>query len=980
MASNQSSFGEQIEEYEVLNLLGKGGFASVYRAKCSKSGLEVAIKMIDKKLMKAAGMVDRVRQEVAIHSRLKHPAILELYTFFEDSNYVYLVLELCHNGELQRYLKISNKIICEEDACHTIRQVVEGLLYLHSHNILHRDMTLANLLLTKDMQIKIADFGLATQLTRPDEKHLTMCGTPNYISPEVATRSSHGLEADVWGLGCMLYTLLVGRPPFDTDAVKSTLTRVVMDNYQRPSNLSLEAMDLIDLLLKKNPKERIKLRNILEHPFMKKNQKNYEYLQKKWMSQGGGDSGMCTMSTDTGTGKESIKSHTSIAKLDVDHDKIISLYSQQLGRIKIGSCHEPRVSVSHFQQEERSKQICCATQRCPETYFAIEEANEPEENLPFVPSVHESHLMSHCGVLSVHNPHAYSQHSHHSLHESGCCISSTLTPIERGHTCHSSCQGCSNQEQSHCLTSSNVINPENANIFRHHARTCARTCYSDGLLSCRQTKLCRKPGMSECEFSESKWKSSHSCSCPNNDIHSSISNKLKVPLTHEHFHHKWPDLTSISINDNNTSVRPIIPPTGSIPTNSDKTKDKVASVSESNEGAKKRSCNENKEEAVQAVHLNGLISPISTCRLQPTRHRTKNAVLSILEFGEVCIEFVKKRNGEEKVVEVCRISADGMRVILYHPNNGKGCLLENIPPELPKQGTDAIYSYESLPQKHWRKYLYAARFINLVKAKTPKVTFYSEKAKCLLMENFPDPDFEVCFYEGGKIVKSADEVKVIDSSGKTISTKFNHEDSLPANITIMWKHFEQCYQHCTTLEKSLSGLTRFDSDHCFPIIVGRRPRNKNVFRDKENVASNGHTLSPPNAAFQSFEASSMNSMLVNPSYVNGGASIFKSHLKAVNELESIEPIRQVTVPNIGQVSQLPSGDLMVEYLDGSKITVSSSKATTEYVGKDGRKVLYQQKDLLPSHVREKLSLMPKVIDHLMNGQERRANCKVRGIR
>ena len=84
----------------------------------------------------------------------------------------------------------------------------------------------------KDGHIKIADFGLATQLSRPDEKHMTMCGTPNYISPEVATRSSHGLEADVWGLGCLLYTLLVGRPPFDTDAVKSTLTRVVMADYK----------------------------------------------------------------------------------------------------------------------------------------------------------------------------------------------------------------------------------------------------------------------------------------------------------------------------------------------------------------------------------------------------------------------------------------------------------------------------------------------------------------------------------------------------------------------------------------------------------------------------------------------------------------------------------------------------------------------------------------------------------------------------
>lgn len=97
-----------------------------------------------------------------------------------------------------------------------------------------------------------------------------MCGTPNFISPEVASRGSHGLEADVWGLGCLLYTLLVGSPPFDTQAVKSTLTRVVMASYKLPSYLSIEAKDLINALLQKNPKDRIQLDQILEHPFIKR--------------------------------------------------------------------------------------------------------------------------------------------------------------------------------------------------------------------------------------------------------------------------------------------------------------------------------------------------------------------------------------------------------------------------------------------------------------------------------------------------------------------------------------------------------------------------------------------------------------------------------------------------------------------------------------------------------------------------------------
>lgn len=250
--------------------------------------------MIDKNLIQGAGLTNRVRQEVEIHSRLKHPSILELYTFFQDHNFVYLVLELAHNGELNRYLKQHKRTMTEPEAANILKQVISGLQYLHSHKILHRDMSLSNLLLTKDMHLKIADFGLATQLKRADEKHMTMCGTPNYISPEVVSRSSHGLPADVWGLGCMFYTLLVGRPPFDTDAVQSTLTKVVTSDFYLPDHLSYEAKDLIVKFLKKNPMERIQLENLMNHPFMVKNCNQFRDYNSTVSSM---DSGIITFSS-----------------------------------------------------------------------------------------------------------------------------------------------------------------------------------------------------------------------------------------------------------------------------------------------------------------------------------------------------------------------------------------------------------------------------------------------------------------------------------------------------------------------------------------------------------------------------------------------------------------------------------------------------------------------------------------------------------
>ena len=153
-------------------------------------------------------------------------------------------------------------------ARHFMHQIVKGMLYLHTHGIMHRDLTMSNLLLTSNMNIKIADFGLATQLKIPTEKHFTMCGTPNYISPEVATRSAHGLESDVWSLGCMFYAFLMGRPPFDTDTVKHTLNKVVLGEYLMPSHMTPEAQDLIRQLLQRDPAQRPSLSAVLDHPFM----------------------------------------------------------------------------------------------------------------------------------------------------------------------------------------------------------------------------------------------------------------------------------------------------------------------------------------------------------------------------------------------------------------------------------------------------------------------------------------------------------------------------------------------------------------------------------------------------------------------------------------------------------------------------------------------------------------------------------------
>lgn len=225
---------------------------------------------------------------------LKHPAILELYTYFADDKYMYLVLELAENGSLKQLIDRRFRLK-EDEAADIISQVVNGLLFLHTNKILHRDISLGNLLLTSDNCIKIADFGLATKLNSSDDKHMTMCGTPNYISPEVVSRD-YGLPTDVWGLGVVLYHLLVGRAPFEAntsegEAIKSTFTNIVKKDHELPTYLSWEAKDLIDRLLCKNQNQRMKLDEVMEHSFIKQNLKHNKNMQLS------GDSGISRTSS-----------------------------------------------------------------------------------------------------------------------------------------------------------------------------------------------------------------------------------------------------------------------------------------------------------------------------------------------------------------------------------------------------------------------------------------------------------------------------------------------------------------------------------------------------------------------------------------------------------------------------------------------------------------------------------------------------------
>ena len=224
--------------------------------------------MIAKSSIKSERQNQKLRTEIKIHKSCHHPQIVAFEHNFQDSDNVYILLELCQNQTMNE-LHVRRKVLTElEVQCYMV-QLVKALQYLHSHRIIHRDLKLGNLFLNDKMELKVGDFGLATKLDFEGERKKTICGTPNYIAPEVISGAGHSYEVDIWAVGIIIYTLLVGKPPFETRDVKTTYGKIKKAEFSFPDNckISKEARNLIKRILVLDPKKRPRLNEILFDDF-----------------------------------------------------------------------------------------------------------------------------------------------------------------------------------------------------------------------------------------------------------------------------------------------------------------------------------------------------------------------------------------------------------------------------------------------------------------------------------------------------------------------------------------------------------------------------------------------------------------------------------------------------------------------------------------------------------------------------------------
>ena len=255
-----------LPNYRMGKTLGIGSFGKVKVAEHILTGHKVAIKILNRKKIKAIDMEEKVRREIKILRLFMHPHIIRLYEVLETPHDIYVVMEYVKSGELFDYI-VEKGRLGENEARHFFQQIVSGVEYCHRNMVVHRDLKPENLLLDSKSNVKIADFGLSNVM-RDGHFLKTSCGSPNYAAPEVISGKLYsGPEVDVWSCGVILYALLCGSLPFDDESIPNLFKKIKGGIYNLPSHLSPGARDLIARMLLVDPLKRITISEIRTHPW-----------------------------------------------------------------------------------------------------------------------------------------------------------------------------------------------------------------------------------------------------------------------------------------------------------------------------------------------------------------------------------------------------------------------------------------------------------------------------------------------------------------------------------------------------------------------------------------------------------------------------------------------------------------------------------------------------------------------------------------
>ncbi|EXJ73965.1 PLK protein kinase [Cladophialophora psammophila CBS 110553] len=264
--------GPSPETYLMGKKLGKGGFAVCFEGK-SKTTFEVFALKVVKAKVEQKKMMEKFRTELQIHAKMHHPNIVEFLRAFTIDEYTYVVLQMCPNGSLTEMVKTRSCLSLPEVRRFMI-QICGGVKYMHKRSVIHRDLKMGNIFLDARMNIKIGDFGLAAVMADEHDRRTTLCGTPNYIAPEILSKSSnrgHDNKVDTWAVGVICYAMLMGTPPFQSKTQQEIYTKLRTLEYEwridSKNYIPQQAKDFVASCLNLNSVERPEMDELVEHDF-----------------------------------------------------------------------------------------------------------------------------------------------------------------------------------------------------------------------------------------------------------------------------------------------------------------------------------------------------------------------------------------------------------------------------------------------------------------------------------------------------------------------------------------------------------------------------------------------------------------------------------------------------------------------------------------------------------------------------------------
>ena len=327
---NKNDFFREGDSY-----IGKGAFGEVWKVSHRQSNKIYVIKVMDKVAIKDQKLSDQINREIEIMYKLNHPHVMKLINHFEDDEKFYLIMPYASKGQLYSLLRRQVRFD-QRTAAQYMREVLEAVRYIHSFSpkIIHRDIKPENLLLDENYRVLLSDFGWSNFLDE-NETRKTFCGTPEYLSPEMAKKSGHNEMVDIWALGVLLFEFLAGYAPFSGSCPKELYANIKKLKVNWPVDFPPLAKNLVSKILKLNPSERLSVDEILDHAWFTQNPPLRHVLTN--------------FLTDE---KDILKSHLIIASPESVEDKLNDLTDPHKKR-KFGTL---RINAGDGEEEEEEEE------------------------------------------------------------------------------------------------------------------------------------------------------------------------------------------------------------------------------------------------------------------------------------------------------------------------------------------------------------------------------------------------------------------------------------------------------------------------------------------------------------------------------------------------------------------------------------------------------------------------------------------------